>query len=345
MNLFFMRNYAKNKRLGIYLAFLLTFVLFVANLFYGSVDIPASDIVSILLGKGNENEVWRLILLEMRLPQAVTALLAGAAISVAGLILQTLFANPLAGPEVLGINSGAGLGVALVMLLTNGAVAILGTEYIGYIAILAGAFGGALLIIAIILLLSSLLKNKIFLLVAGVAVSYLTSSVISLVNYFATAEGVHSYLIWGMGSFSAVTLNRLPFFATVTLSMLIASLMMVKPLNVLLLGDAYAHNLGIKIRRVRTVALVITGLLTAVVTAFCGPVAFIGLAVPHIARMILSTNNHNSLLPVTIFMGGTTALLCNLICQLPGDGGLLPLGAVTPLIGAPVILYVILKKM
>ena len=335
----------KNKSFGIYLAFLLTFVLFVANLFYGSVDIPASDVVSILLGKGNENEVWRLILLEMRLPQAITALLAGAAISVAGLILQTLFANPLAGPEVLGINSGAGLGVALVMLLTNGVFAVAGAELIGYIAILAGAFGGALLIIAIILLLSSLLKNKIFLLVAGVAVSYLTSSVISLLNYFATAEGVHSYLIWGMGSFSAVTLNRLPFFATVTLLLLIASLMMVKPLNVLLLGDAYAHNLGIKVKRVRTVVLVITGLLTAVVTAFCGPVAFIGLAVPHIARMILSTNNHNSLLPVTIFMGGTTALLCNLICQLPGDGGLLPLGAVTPLIGAPVILYVILKKM
>ena len=335
----------KNKSFGIYLAFLLTFVLFVANLFYGSVDIPASDVVSILLGKGNENEVWRLILLEMRLPQAITALLAGAAISVAGLILQTLFANPLAGPEVLGINSGAGLGVALVMLLTNGVLAVVGAELIGYIAILVGAFAGALLIIAIILLLSSLLKNKIFLLVAGVAVSYLTSSVISLLNYFATAEGVHSYLIWGMGSFSAVTLSRLPFFATVTLLLLIASLMMVKPLNVLLLGDAYAHNLGIKVKRVRTVALVITGLLTAVVTAFCGPVAFIGLVVPHIARMILSTNNHNSLLPVTIFMGGTTALLCNLICQLPGDGGLLPLGAVTPLIGAPVILYVILKKM
>lgn len=327
------------------MAFLLTFVLFVANLFYGSVDIPASDVVSILLGKGNENDVWRLILLEMRLPQAITALLAGAAISVAGLILQTLFANPLAGPEVLGINSGAGLGVALVMLLTNGVLAVVGAELIGYIAILVGAFAGALLIIAIILLLSSLLKNKIFLLVAGVAVSYLTSSVISLLNYFATAEGVHSYLIWGMGSFSAVTLSRLPFFATVTLLLLIASLMMVKPLNVLLLGDAYAHNLGIKVKRVRTVALVITGLLTAVVTAFCGPVAFIGLVVPHIARMILSTNNHNSLLPVTIFMGGTTALLCNLICQLPGDGGLLPLGAVTPLIGAPVILYVILKKM
>lgn len=345
MNLFFMRNYVKNKSFGIYLAFLLTFVLFVANLFYGSVDIPASDVVSILLGKGNENDVWRLILLEMRLPQAITALLAGAAISVAGLILQTLFANPLAGPEVLGINSGAGLGVALVMLLTNGVLAVVGAELIGYIAILVGAFAGALLIIAIILLLSSLLKNKIFLLVAGVAVSYLTSSVISLLNYFATAEGVHSYLIWGMGSFSAVTLSRLPFFATVTLLLLIASLMMVKPLNVLLLGDAYAHNLGIKVKRVRTVALVITGLLTAVVTAFCGPVAFIGLVVPHIARMILSTNNHNSLLPVTIFMGGTTALLCNLICQLPGDGGLLPLGAVTPLIGAPVILYVILKKM
>ena len=182
-------------------------------------------------------------------------------------------------------------------------------------------------------------------LVAGVAVSYLTSSVISVLNYFATSEGVHSYLIWGMGSFSAVTLDRLPFFATVTLLLLLASLLMVKPLNVLLLGDAYAHNLGVRVRRVRTAALVVTGPLTAVVTAFCGPVAFVGLAVPHIARMFLSTNNHKTLLPATLFIGGATALLCNIICQLPGDGGLLPLGAVTPLIGAPVILYVVVKKM
>ena len=295
-------------------------------------------------GKECANEIWRLIVLEMRLPQAVTALLAGASISVAGLMLQTLFANPLAGPEVLGINSGAGLGVALVMLLAQGVFTFGIADVMGYLALLAGAFVGALSIIVIIILLSSLLRNKMYLLIAGVAVSYLTSSVISLLNYFATSEGVHSFLIWGMGSFSAVTINRLPFFAVTTLLLLFISLMLVKPLNVLLLGDAYAHNLGINVRRIRTLALVITGLLTAVVTAFCGPVAFIGLAVPHISRMLLSTNNHNSLLPATIFMGGATALLCNLICQLPGNGGLLPLGAVTPIIGAPVILYVVVKK-
>ena len=345
MNFCIRRNCVRNSRLGVIIAMLLMAVLFVTNLLFGSVDIPASDVVSILSGRGCDNDVWRLIVLEMRLPQAVTALLAGAAISVAGLVLQTLFANPLAGPEVLGINSGAGLGVALVMLLSHGMFTVGGAALFGYVAMLAGAFAGALTIILIILFLSSLLRNRVFLLVAGVAVSYLTSSVISLLNYFATSEGVHSYLIWGMGSFSAVTLDRLPFFATVTLLLLFASLLMVKPLNVLLLGDAYAHNLGIRVRRVRTAALVVTGMLTAVVTAFCGPVAFVGLAVPHIARMLLSTNNHKTLLPATLFIGGATALLCNLICQLPGDGGLLPLGAVTPLIGAPVILYVVVKKM
>ena len=340
-----MRSYVKNNRIGLFVAFLLTIVLFAANMLYGSVEIPLIDVLAALTGKGSENEVWRLIVLEMRLPQAVTALLAGASISVAGLMLQTLFANPLAGPEVLGINSGAGLGVALVMLLAQGIFTFAGTGFMGYVAVLSGAFAGALLIILIILFFSSLLRNKIYLLIAGVAVSYLTSSVISLLNYFATSEGVHSFLIWGMGSFSAVTMARLPFFVVTTLLLLFVSLMLVKPLNVLLLGDAYAHNLGINVKKIRTLALVITGLLTAVVTAFCGPIAFIGLAVPHITRMLLSTNNHNSLLPATIFMGGATALLCNLICQLPGNGGLLPLGAVTPLIGAPVILYVILKKM
>lgn len=345
MNMSIMRSCVKNNRVGLCLAFLLTATLFAANLFYGSVDIPFADVAAVLSGRGCDNDVWRLIILEMRLPQAVTALLAGAAISVAGLILQTLFANPLAGPEVLGINSGAGLGVALVMLLAHGTLSVAGGGFMGYVAVLAGAFAGAAMIIAVILFLSSFLKSRIYLLVAGVAVSYLTSSVISLLNYFATAEGVHSYLIWGMGSFSAVTSERLPFFAAVTSLLLVAALMMVKPLNVLLLGDAYAHNLGVNVKRVRTLALTVTGLLTSVVTAFCGPVAFIGLAVPHIARMLLSTGNHNSLLPATLFLGGAVALLCNLICQLPGDGGLLPLGAVTPLIGAPVILYVVLKRL
>lgn len=316
-------------------------ILFLANLFWGSVSIPFHAVADILTGGDAGNEGWRLILLHTRLPQAVTALLAGMALSVAGLLLQTLFNNPLAGPEVLGINSGAGLGVAVVMLLLQGTLV---AGWGGYLAVLAGAFMGALFIIAVVLLLARLLSNKIYLLIAGLAISYLTSSVISILNYFSTAEGVHSYLIWGMGSFGAVSVAQLPFYSVLLAVVLVAALLLVKPLNALLLGDYYALNLGINIKRVRGVLLLIVGLLTATVTAFCGPVAFIGLAVPHLSRLAVGTSNHRRLLPVTMLLGGTVTLLCNLVCQLPGESGLLPLGAITPLIGAPVIIYVVLKE-
>ena len=316
-------------------------MLFFANLFYGSIEIPAKEVLSIVTGGECQRDVWRVVVLETRLPQALTALLAGASISVAGLLLQTLFRNPLAGPEVLGVNSGAGLGVALVMLLAGGITSFgLG----GYLAVLGGAFGGALFVIMIILLLATLLRNNMFLLIAGVAVSYMTSSAITMLNYFSTAEGVHSYMVWGMGSFGGVTMQQMPFFASVSLLLLFVSLLMAKPLNAMLLGDSYAVNLGVNVKAVRAVALCVTGLLTAVVTAFCGPVSFIGLAVPHIARISMRSNSHRHLIPSTIMLGGAVALLCNIICQLPGESGLLPLGAITPLVGAPVIIYVVIKN-
>ena len=336
-----MRRCVDKRYIAYALATLVLLLLFVGNLFYGSIDIPGREVLSILTGGNAQRDVWRVVVLETRLPQALTALLAGASISVAGLLLQTLFRNPLAGPEVLGVNSGAGLGVALVMLLTGGMSAFgLG----GYLAVLGGAFAGALFVIMIILLLATLLRNNMFLLIAGVAVSYMTSSAITLLNYFSTAEGVHSYMVWGMGSFGGVTMLQMPFFASVALMLLMVSLAMAKPLNALLLGDAYAVNLGVNVKAVRAVALCVTGLLTAVVTAFCGPVSFIGLAVPHIARLSMRSNNHRHLVPATIMLGGVVALLCNLVCQLPGESGLLPLGAITPLIGAPVIIYVVIKN-
>ena len=336
-----MRRCVDKRSLAYLIAALALLLLFAANLLYGSIDIPAGDVLSIVTGGECGRDIWRVVVLETRLPQALTALLSGAAISVAGLLLQTLFRNPLAGPEVLGVNSGAGLGVAVVMLCTGGVSAFgLG----GYLAVLGGAFAGALSVILIILLLATLLRNNMFLLIAGVAVSYITSSVITLLNYFSTAEGVHSYMVWGMGSFGGVSIGQMPFFASVALLLLLVSFVMAKPLNTLLLGDAYAHNLGVNVKSVRAVALCVTGLLAAVVTAFCGPVSFIGLAVPHIARISLRSSNHRHLVPSVAMLGGAVALLCNLVCQLPGENGLLPLGAITPLIGAPVIIYVVVKN-
>lgn len=331
-----------NKNLLLLVAgVVLLFLLFMLNVFCGAVDVPYVEVFKALAGEST-NEMWRLIVVETRLPQAIVALLAGAAISVAGLILQTLFNNPLAGPEVLGINSGAGLGVALVMLLSHGAV--LSGAFGGFVAVLLGAFIGALLVIALILSLSSMLKNKLYLLIAGVSISYLVSSVISVLNYFATSEGVHSYMIWGMGSFGAVSMGQMLWFALPLLLLLAVALFMMKPMNALLLGDDYAANLGVDVMGTRVVLLAVTGLLTAVVTAFCGPVAFIGLAVPHIARLSLKTGNHRLLLPATMVVGASVALLCNLLTMLPGESGMLPLGAITPLVGAPVIIYVVLKE-
>ena len=317
---------------------------FVANILFGSVDIPAGEVVKAIAGDESVNATWRLIVMQSRLPQAVVALFCGMALSAAGLMLQTLFNNPLAGPEVFGINSGAGLGVAVVMLLLQGSFSAGDMNVGGYLAVLAGAFIGALVIIGVILFLSLMLRGNIFLLIAGMALSYLTSSVISLLNYFSTAEGVHSYLIWGMGNFGGVSSEQLPLFVMLSTLALFASLLMMKPLNALLLGNAYAENLGVNTKFVRAMLLLLTGLLTALVTAYCGPISFIGLAVPHVARLLLRTNNHRLLLPVTLLVGACTALLCNLLCQLPGDVGLIPLSAVTPLLGAPVILYVVLRN-
>ena len=336
-----MRECINKNLLLLVVGIVLLFLLFMLNVFCGAVDVPYVEVFKALAGEST-NEMWRLIVVETRLPQAIVALLAGAAISVAGLILQTLFNNPLAGPEVLGINSGAGLGVALVMLLSHGAV--VSGAFGGFVAVLLGAFIGALLVIALILSLSSMLKNKLYLLIAGVSISYLVSSVISVLNYFATSEGVHSYMIWGMGSFGAVSMGQMLWFALPLLLLLAVALFMMKPMNALLLGDDYAANLGVDVMGTRVVLLAVTGLLTAVVTAFCGPVAFIGLAVPHIARLSLKTGNHRLLLPAAMVVGASVALLCNLLTMLPGESGMLPLGAITPLVGAPVIIYVVLKE-
>ena len=323
---------------------LLIVVLFALNLVMGSVSIPVADVFSILAGDKTLKPSWQFIVLESRPPQAITAMLCGGALAVSGLMLQTAFRNPLAGPSIFGINSGAGLGVALVMLLLGGGLSVGSLQIGGFAAILIAAFIGAMAVMALIFFFSTLVRNNVMLLIVGIMIGYISNSAISLLNFFATDEGVKSYMVWGMGSFGGVSMANMPVFASVTLIGLFGALLLIKPLNALLLGDRYAENLGVDILRVRNWLLIVTGLLTAVTTAFCGPVAFIGLAVPHIARLLLTTDNHRVLLPATILCGAVVALICNLICFLPGESGVIPLNAVTPLIGAPVIIYVIARK-
>ncbi|MDR0185731.1 iron ABC transporter permease [Prevotella brunnea] len=318
-------------------------VLFMLNLCIGSVKIPVGDVLNILLGRFDGKESWRYIVMENRLPQTLTAVFCGGALAVSGLMLQTAFRNPLAGPDVFGINSGAGLGVALVMLLLGGNVSTALFSVSGFLAILLAAFVGAMAVTALIFFFSIMVKNSVLLLIIGIMVGYVSSSIVSLLNFFATAEGVKSYMIWGLGNFGGVSSDHIPLFVSVVSFGILCALLLIKPLNALLLGPQYAESLGINTRRVRNYLLVVTGLLSAITTAFCGPIAFIGLAVPHIARLLFTTENHRLLLPSTILCGSLTALLCNLICYLPGDGGIIPLNAVTPLIGAPVIIYVLMK--
>lgn len=329
-------------------------LVFIGNLYIGAVSIPFGQVTDILFGHPDQSVSAgiRFIVLESRLPAALTAILGGAGLAVSGLLLQTAFRNPLAGPSILGINSGASLGVAAVMLVGGGSM-IAGTmELGGEIAIMAGAMAGSFLIMAILLALSALLRNDLMLLIAGILVGYLASSVIMILNFSATSDGVQNYVVWGMGSFTTVPLSRMPLLAVLVAAGLAFAVMLAKPLDLLLLGNDYARNLGINIGRIRNLLLLATGILSAAITAFCGPISFIGLAVPHMARMVMKTDTHRILLPATIVMGAIIGAACNILSVLPSSGiipgvssaSMLPLNAVTPLFGVPVILYVILRR-
>ena len=320
-------------------------VLFVGGLAYGAVPIPLDHVMDILLGKGSDKIAWQNIVLQSRLPQAITALLAGASLATSGLLLQTLFRNPLAGPSILGISDGANLGVAAIMLYFGGTLGQFTDWPIsGYMAVILAAFVGACVILGLIIYFSAKVKNNVMLLIIGIMIGYLASSVISILNYYSSTDRVHAFVMWGLGNFSGVSLEQLPFIGTCALIGLLLAVLLIKPLNALLLGEMYAANLGIRIKRARIAILLCTGILTATTTAFCGPISFIGLAVPHISRLMLGSSNHKILVPITMLTGSCIALLCNLLMVVPGSNTILPLNAVTPMLGAPVIIYVIVNR-
>lgn len=317
-------------------------LLFVANLFFGAIHIPADVVVDSLLGKG-DNDALRFIVRGSRLPQAITAMLAGAGLSVSGLLLQTSFRNPLAGPSILGVSSGASLGVALVLLLFGGTFTFGSQTLGGYVAVMAGALAGSLIIMVILMALSTVVKNNTMFLITGILIGYLASSVSTLLSSLSEANEIQNYVIWGMGSFGDVTSRQLPWFSILTFFGLAISLLLSKPLNIFQLGDRYAANLGINVKRVRNIILFATGILTAVITAFCGPIAFVGMAMPHISRMIFRTDNHWILIPATMLTGAILCLACNIASVIP-ENNVIPVNALTPIVGVPVILYVILSK-
>ena len=323
----------------------LIIVLAMVNLLMGTVDISSGEIFRILTGDKSDiihyNIIWK-----SRLPQTVTAIVAGAGLSVSGLQMQTVFRNPLAGPSVLGISNGAALGVAFVVLLSGqiGGVALSEIGIMGDAALNIAAVGGALAVMGLIAWVSNKVQNSVTLLIIGVMIGYLATAIISVLKFFSAEEDVHAYVIWGLGSFARVSAGQVWLFAAIMAILIPLSMLLVKQMNLLLLGDRYARNLGVNIKRSRLLIICSSGTLVAVITAYCGPIMFIGLAVPHLCRGLLRTSDHRILMPSTMLMGALLALFCNLVARLPGYEGALPVNSVTALIGAPVVASVLFKK-
>lgn len=322
------------------------FLFFFLNLVLGSVSIPLRAVWNILWGTGNESVIWQNIIWKSRVPQALTALVAGAGLSVSGLQMQTVFRNPLAGPSVLGISSGASMGVAFVVLLSGslGGVALSKLGFMGEIALTIAAIAGSLSIMALIVFVSQKVRGNVTLLIIGVMIGYIANAVIGVLKFFSVEEDIRAYVIWRLGSFARVSGDQMTLFICIMVVLLPLSFLLVKTLNLLLLGDAYARNLGLNIKRARLLVITCSGVLVAIVTAYCGPIIFLGLAVPHLCRGMFRTSDHRILMPASLLAGASLALVCNLIARMPGFEGALPVNSVTALVGAPVVMSVLFNK-
>lgn len=336
-----------NKKLYFLLLIIGGMALFIINIALGPVDIPLADIVAIIFTEGGRHESWIKIIELIRLPRAVTAVIAGAALSVGGLQMQTLFRNPLAGPSVLGINAGASLGVAVVMLAIGSATSIFAIQQLGGWGswlIIGAATLGAAGVLLVILLVSSRIKSNVTLLIIGLMVGTMTIAIVSIWQYFSNPQQIQDYLIWTFGSLGGVFGTQLLILSIVAVGGSVLAFGLSKSLNGLLLGEQYAQSMGFAVRRVRFWIIVSASLLAGAVTAFCGPIGFVGVAVPHLARSLFNTNNHRTLIPATLLCGAVLMLGCDIIAQLPGTSSTLPISAVTSLVGSPVVIWVIVRQ-
>ena len=333
-------------RLKFICMFLLIIEFFFLNIVVGTIAIPLNDAFSILFGNDQQPQVWQNIILKSRLPQSLTAMVAGAGLAISGLQMQTVFSNPLAGPSVLGISNGASLGVAFVVLATGsiGGVALSSLGAVGNAAISLAAIFGAMSVMALIVYVSQKVQGNATLLIIGVMIGYVATAIIGVLKYFSNEEDIRAYVVWGLGSFSRVSGNQMELFVVLMLILIPLSMLTVKTLNILLLGEQYARNLGLNIKRARLLVIGCSSILVAIVTAYCGPIMFLGLAVPHLCRAIWRTSDHRVLMPATMLTGTALALICNLIARMPGFEGALPINSVTALIGAPVVAMVLFRR-
>lgn len=319
---------------------ILLIVFFILDLFLGSVTIRPGEIIAAIFN--NSDETTRTILIQFRLPKAITALLVGIALSISGLQMQTLFRNPMAGPYVLGLSSGASLGVAFVILGFSSDMSPESVRGFGNWAIAAASWTGAGLVMLLIMMISSRIKNIMTVLILGIMLSSAISAIVSIMQYFSNETMLKAYIIWTMGSLGNLTSSQLNVMIASVVAGVVLSLISVKMLNALLLGENYARSIGLDIKRSRFIIIAGTSILTGTITAFCGPIGFIGIAVPHLARIIFKTSDHKILIPGTILAGALVMLLSDIISQMPGSDNTLPVNSVTALIGIPVVIWVIL---
>lgn len=324
-----------------------TATLFMVNIALGSVDIPLAEVIGILFGGEGSQSSWQKIIINIRVPRAVTGVLAGSALSVAGLQMQTLFRNPLAGPSVLGITAGASLGVAMVMLAAGTITTIFAIQQLSVMGswlIIIAASLGSMGVLLVILLISLKIRDNVTLLIIGLMIGNLTIALVSIWQYFSRPEQIRDYLIWTFGSLGGVSLSQLWILGLVVLVGGGIALALSKSLNGLLLGENYARSMGLSVFRTRIWIIISTSLLAGGITAFCGPIGFVGIAVPHLARSLLGTNEHRMLIPGTLLIGAMLMLACDIIAQVPGTTTTLPISAVTSLVGSPVVIWVIVQR-
>jgi iron complex transport system permease protein len=320
---------------------ILVVLMFFADIFIGSVTISLNEIVQVFTGALSKDTPQSIIILQSRLPKALTAIIAGAALPVAGLLMQTFFRNPVAGPDILGVSAGSSLFVALVMLTMGTWFSMAVFSNVG---IIVAAIAGAMVVLLVILAVATRVRDSVTLLIFGLMFGMAISAVVGVLQYYSSQGALKLFIMWTFGSLSGVTWPQLYILSIIVISGILLAATQMKALNLLLLGEQYASSLGLNIKKSKIIIIITTGLLTGAITAFCGPIAFIGIAVPHLARMIFKVNSHAVILPAAILIGMSILLFCDIIAQTPGNDGVLPINAITAFMGAPFIIYIIWKN-
>lgn len=334
----------KTYRFSFLLLFLVLFLVFGLNISSGSVVIPIKDTLNAIFGGTVQNESWNYIIWDYRIPKAFTAILVGSGLALSGLLMQTLFRNPLAGPFVLGISSGASLGAALLIMGSSALAGLFSFGFINDVSLAIAASLGSFLVLLVVMSVATRVKDTMALLIIGLMFGSITAAIVSVLSYFTSAEKLQQYIYWSFGSLGNLSWPQLGLLLAIVLFGIVLSILSIKALNALLLGENYAQSLGVNMKKSRYLIIIATGILAGSITAFAGPIAFIGLAVPHLTRQIFDTTDHKVLMPAVLIYGAILMLLCDTIAQLPSSASVLPINAITSIIGAPIVIWLLVRK-